>query len=180
MKGDEPMISDLISRLPEEEACVELLNRFDKLLRKYSRRLKYEDSYEDLRLFFIELIMRLKDSPIVEKGDGYLVKYISVSLNHHYIFLSKNSGKFPMLFSDISEEQRNHLECISAQEIEHGLSDYFPVKDLLSEREINILDMHYIQGYSISEIANHFQISRQAINQAKIVAVNKIKKATNF
>lgn len=174
------MISHLISRLPDEDACVELLSRFDPLLRKYSRELNYEDSYEDLRLFFIELVMKLKDSPLVKKGDGYLVNYISASVKHHYIFLSKSSRRLPILFSDISEEQRNHLEYITAQESAPKLSDYFPVNDLLSEREIAILDMHYVQGYSISEIANLFQISRQAINQSKNKAINKIKKATNL
>lgn len=174
------MISHLILRLPEEDACVELLNRFDRLLKKYSRQLNYEDAYEDLRLFFIELVMKLKNSDLIQKGDGYLVNYISTAVKHHYIALSKNKRKLPILLSEVSEEQQHHIEYTTAQELETKLSEYFPYNETLSENERKILIMHFVQGYSISEIAAHFGISRQAVNQAKIAAINKIKRATNF
>lgn len=174
------MISHLISRLPEEDAYIELLNRFNKLLKKYSRLLNYEDAYEDLRLFFIELVMNLKDSDVARKGDGYLVNYINSSVKHHYIALSKSIHNLPILLSEVSEEQQHYIEYTTAQELETKLSEYFPHNETLSENERKILIMHFAQGYSISEIAAHFGISRQAVNQAKIVAINKIKRATNF
>lgn len=174
------MISHLISRLPEEDACIELLNRFNKLLKKYSRLLNYEDAYEDLRLFFIELVTKLKDSKILHKGDGYLVNYINASVKHHYIALSKGNRNSPILLSEISDEQKHYLEYATVQELESKLTDYFPCNEALSERERLILIMHFVQGYSISEIAACLGVSRQAVNQAKVAAINKIKRATFF
>lgn len=54
------MLKDLIEKLPNTDACLELIETFDKLLRKYARLLRFEDAYEELRLFFIELILQLQ------------------------------------------------------------------------------------------------------------------------
>lgn len=174
------MISSLISRLSEEDTCVELLSRFDRLLKKYSRLLSHEDAYEELRLFFIELVTKLKNSDILHKGDGYLVNNISASVKHHYIALSKGNHNSPILLSEVSDEQKHYLEYATAQELESKLTEYFPCNEALSERERSILIMHFVQGYSISEIAARLGISRQAVNQAKVAAINKIKRATIF
>lgn len=50
------MLSDIIKQIPDERATLEFLKLFGKLLRKYARLLEYEDAYEDLQLFLIELL----------------------------------------------------------------------------------------------------------------------------
>ena len=62
------MICSLMEKAQQEdkEAMQELIDRFQPLLRKYARKLGYDDAYEDCLLFFIELIKnmdlkRLKD-----------------------------------------------------------------------------------------------------------------------
>mgnify|MGYP000330877452 CR=1 FL=1 len=45
------MLSDILLRVPEEEAVLELVSHFDNLLRKYANYLRYEDAYNDLLLF---------------------------------------------------------------------------------------------------------------------------------
>ena len=52
------MLSDIIKQIPDESATLELLKLFDNLLKKYARLLRYEDAYEDLQLFLIELKLR--------------------------------------------------------------------------------------------------------------------------
>lgn len=119
------MIQDLISRLPDEDACLELLSRFDKLLKKYANMLGYDDAFEELRLFFLELIYTLPSRSVSDKGDGCIVKYISNAVRNHYIYLSKQHGELPVLLSEVSEEQRVHIEYMTAQTSPAKLSEFF-------------------------------------------------------
>lgn len=60
------MLSKIISEIPSESAELEMLQRFEKLLKKYAKLLSYEDAYNDLVVFFLELL--LSDS--VKKLEG--------------------------------------------------------------------------------------------------------------
>jgi DNA-directed RNA polymerase specialized sigma subunit len=52
------MICRLLARAQQgdDEAMLELINRFQPLLKKYAKKLRYDDAYEDCLLFFIELV----------------------------------------------------------------------------------------------------------------------------
>lgn len=96
------MLSDIISLVPDEQAVMTLVKRFDKLLRKYARFLEYEDAYNDLLLFFIELLHKLKDNSGLQNDDA-IVNYISKAIKNHYICLSKNSERIKtIVFSDMT------------------------------------------------------------------------------
>lgn len=174
------MITSLIDSLPDDEAALQLLEMFDKLLKKYARLLGTEDAYEELRLFFFELLDRLKCKNLCGNSDGYAVSYISKSVKNQYIALSKarNSRKEDT-FSDMSEEQMVYVEQIAATDDRVDISSYFPSGNKLSEREKLILQQFFVDDYSIEEIAQRLNISRQAVNQAKKRALNKIREALN-
>ena len=74
------MIWSLVDQLPDESAALQLLGIFEKLLKKYARLLGTEDAYEELRLFFFELLDQLKEKGICADSDGYIVNYISKSV----------------------------------------------------------------------------------------------------
>lgn len=171
------MIKDLLDRLPDDAAALQLLELFDKLLKKYARLLGTEDAYEDLRLFFFELLDKLKDKRVCNDNDGYVVSYISKSIKNQYIALSKGKRAIKStVFSDVSDEQMIYIEQIAAIEDVVNITDYFPVKNKLSPREETILQQFFVGEYSIEEIAQQLGISRQAVNQAKNRALNKIRK----
>lgn len=174
------MITSLIDSLPDDEAALQLLEMFDKLLKKYARLLGTEDAYEELRLFFFELLDRLKCKNLCGNSDGYAVSYISKSVKNQYIALSKarNSRKEDT-FSDMSEEQMVYVEQIAATDDRVDISSCFPSGNKLSEREKLILQQFFVDDYSIEEIAQRLNISRQAVNQAKKRALNKIREALN-
>lgn len=171
------MIKLLISKLPDESSCLELVERFEPLLKKYAALIDQEDAFEDLRCFFIELVNKMKFKEVANKSEGHIVNYIATSVYNHYIYLSKCSRFSPTLFSELSEEQMAFIDYISAYEFDATLSEYFTGNTGLKDREIRILYMYYVQQYSVKEIADHFKISRQAVNQSKLRAVEKIKKA---
>ena len=117
------MLKDLIEKLPNTDACLELIETFDKLLRKYARLLRFEDAYEELRLFFIELILQLKNKEICDDNDGYIVSYISKAVRNQYIALSKRRRmKTEIVLSDISEEQLIYVELQVATQNRSNIS----------------------------------------------------------
>ena len=174
------MIKSLIDRLPDDAAALQLLGMFDKLLRKYARLLGTEDAYEELRLFFFELLDKLKSKELCSDSDGYAVNYISKSVKNQYIALSKaRNSRREDTFSDMSEEQMIYVEQIAATDDRVDISLSFALGNKLSEREKVILQQIFVDEYSIEEIAQQLNISRQAVNQAKNRALNKIREALN-
>ena len=126
------MIKSLIDRLPDDDAALQLLEMFDKLLKKYARLLGTEDAYEELRLFFFELLDKLKSKELCSDSDGYAVNYISKSVKNQYIALSKaRNSRREDTFSDMSEEQMIYVEQIAATDDRVDISLYFPLGNKL-------------------------------------------------
>lgn len=172
------MIMDLIRKLPNDAAAMQLLEMFDKLLKKYARLLGTEDAYEELRLFFFELLNKLQQKGLKNSSDMYAISYIVKSVKNQYIALSKAQAcRKENVFSEMSEEQMVYVEQIASTDDRVDISSYFPSENRLSEREKAILQLFFVDEYSIEEIAQQLSISRQAVNQAKNRALNKIRKA---
>lgn len=169
------MIKSLIDQLPDEEASLLLLEKFDRLLRKYARLLNTENGYEELRLFFFELLEDLQKKTICTDNDGYIVNYISKAVKNHYIALSKKHRVYnENTFSELSEEQQTYIEQLAATEDRTDISVYFST-NVLSERERMILRMLFDEVRSVDEIAKILKVSRQAVNQSKVRALKKIR-----
>ena len=169
------MIKSLIDKLPDEEASLLLLEKFDRLLRKYARLLNTEDGYEELRLFFFELLESLQQKTIRSDNDGYIVNYISKAVRNHYIALSKKHHMHNVsTFSELSEEQQTYVEQLAATEDHTDISAYFST-NALSDRERMIMRMLFDEMRSVDEIAKILKVSRQAVNQSKIRALKKIR-----
>jgi len=172
------MLSDIIKSLPAEDAFDEMINRFDRLLIKYARILAYEDSYNDLLLFFIELLLKIKNSSIIMRDDAVIVNYIATSVKNHYIKLLKQSEiNRTFAFSELSESQKYCVEQSSACQLELGIKEYCQDNAVLTDLEQQILIMVFEEGYSIAEIARRTQKTRQAINQTKNRALRKMRKS---
>ena len=69
------MIIDKIkcAQAGNQEAMLDLINKFMPLLKKYCYKLGYEDSLEDLQLEFITLIFTFKTDNLRDKSDGAVV-----------------------------------------------------------------------------------------------------------
>lgn len=172
------MIMDLIRKLPNDAAAMQLLEMFDKLLKKYARLLGTEDAYEELRLFFFELLNKLQQKGLKNSSDMYAISYIVKSVKNQYIALSKAQAcRKENVFSEMSEEQMVYVEQIASTDNGTDISSYYPSDNTLSEREKIILQKFFACDYSIDEIAHQMNISRQAVNQAKNRALDKIRRA---
>lgn len=161
-----------------QKAMLYLLEKFDPLLRKYSRRLRAEDSYQTMQLKFLELIQQINLNCLRNHLDAVITRYISTTLHHAYIQLSKANERIEnheYRFTDMSEEQRYHLQnsCASIDSYQELLRT--DLTNILSKQEFQILLLIYIDGYSAADIARHFHTTRQNINQIKLRALRKLR-----
>lgn len=174
------MIIELVKKAQEnkEEATLELLQRFEPLLRKYARKLNYEDAYEDITLYFIEKIMAMDLDKMRNSKDEGMVAYINVCITNFYnkrvrkIILAQRE----IALSDLTEEQVYYAEAQLAKEDATDIFVEFGMNKLLNQKELQIMELIYVEGYSTAEIARKINKSRQAVNQLKHRVLKKIEK----
>ena len=143
---------------------------FEKLLFYYSKKLDYDDALQELNVFLVELLHQLSlDKFCIDESYG-LKRYISASIKHKYIALSKLHQAYNSLFVEYCEQI-----SFSDSDFEESLflSDGLL---LLSVRQRQIIVRKYICGYSDFEIAENLHISRQAVNRLKIRGLLILKK----
>ena len=80
----------------DEKAMLDIIERFEPLIGKYTRLLNYDN--EDCRSDLIEKLITLVKVEIDlgklrSDNDGTLFNYIRFALRHHYILLSKANQK---------------------------------------------------------------------------------------
>ena len=100
------MLSTIIREIPSESAELEMLQRFERLLRKYARLLNYEDAYSDLVVFFLELLLSDNIKGLIGKPDAIIVNYITKAIKNEYIRLSKSMQRKYILYSDLNENEQ--------------------------------------------------------------------------
>lgn len=166
------------SQLGNQQAMLDLVERFTPALKKYARKLETEDALNDLVLEFLEVILHLDCSSIRQQGDGAMVNYLSRSINCSYIKL-------------LNRLIKNKIPCVSGEDITDALLykhhhievlDVFPFElpeNLLSPREQTAFFGIHVMGYSAAEMARVLCTSRQNINQAKRRAEQKIRDYLN-
>ena len=72
----------------DDESLIKLIDRFQPVIRKYALKLNYEDAYEDLVLWFIELV---KSHRLADLREEVIVSYINVCIKNYY---NKKIGKY--------------------------------------------------------------------------------------
>lgn len=155
-----------------------LIEQFNPLITKYAKLLNTEDAFEDMRLVFIELIMELKLDKLRSHSDGVLVAYISKTIRTKYIAKNKRKEleEDTVHWDDLDEFfQRKFEPSTSLFTTEDDFARTIP-PGLLNEKELEIITMVYLYGYSAAEIARTKGITRQAVNQIKLRALCKLKR----
>lgn len=163
----------------QENALVDLLLQFNPLLKKYARKLDTEDSYEDLRCFFIELVYHFDLHRMQNPSDGALVAYIGNCVKHRYIQESqrKNRSIIELTESSLSEAQLytiKEIQSVSNDEINIFLLD---LSHILTELEQKVVYWICVEGYTSASVAIALGVTRQNINQIKQRALKKLKAA---
>lgn len=159
----------------DKESMLALCQKFEPLLKKYSRALSYdyEDAHSDLQETFLYTIKKIPIELEQFHQDKYILSYIKSSIHHKFIHLNKKDEEYENHVCFLSE--KTPLKAILVDD-----SDNYSIKDimlltdiehLLSEREWLLFVLKILRGYSDSDIAVMLHISRQAVNKQ----INKIK-----
>lgn len=173
-------IYELLKKAQEgdQDCCCLTIGKFEGLIKKYAKKLSYEDAENDLICYFVELIYTLPLQKFKEGEEGRIVSYISSSIVNHYYFLLKRKikKKNELYISEMSEEQQYMIEsklsrCDSYENL--FLED---IQRELSEKEWSLLKGIYLQGLSPAEIAKIEGVTRQAVNQAKLRILIKLRR----
>ena len=160
-----------------EPAILELIQQFSPLLKKYSHLLQTEDALNDLTVDFIELIKRINLESLRSHSDGVLVTYIRNTMHSKYIFYIRKEKieKQVLHFESIDNCAQQIINpSISFTQLDEDLIFLIP-DGLLTENENYVIRMLYKYGYSAAEIARDYKISRQAVNQMKLRAIEKLR-----
>lgn len=157
-----------------DEILLTVINNFNPLISKCAYLLNYEDSKSDLCVFFIELIQNLKLNKF--QNDSQIVSYIAKSMKHEYIRLSKIKVRHAENEILIGHELENEISYDPIIEEDNLIYIKQILNDYLTQKEKTVLYAIYFMDYSVSEIANLYHISRQAVNKTKNKAKLKIQK----
>lgn len=162
----------------DEFVMLALIEQFMPLITRYAKLLNTEDAFEEMRLVFIELIMELRLDKLRSHSDGVLVAYITKTIRTKYIAKNKRRELEDNIVSwdDLDESLRKKLE--PSDSLFSGEEDFVKAIPLgvLNEREMDIISMIYLYGYTAAEIARTKNITRQAVNQIKLRALKKLGK----
>lgn len=174
------MLRDQIDKAKtDEKEMMELINKFNPLLKKYAAKLNYEDAYSDILLYFIELIKSFNLNHISCLKDAAAVSYINVSIKNFYCKKLQKIIKMKkeIVLSSLTEEQKYYAEAQLAKEDKEDIFVKVDIQKMLSRNEYRIIYLIYVEGYTAAEIAETSGRTRQAVNQFKHRALRKIKNA---
>lgn len=161
----------------DQEASLKLVQIFLPCIKKYTRWMNYDEDFKsDMTLALIDLIQSIKLEKLKNSSDQVLISYISKSLYHQYIILSRNKKSLIDHETSIDEIQTSALSLAHSTpttyeeiELKHILSKE------LTKKEYFCITKIVLEGYSAAEIATHLGISKQAVNQCKQRALYKLK-----
>lgn len=161
----------------DKEAMQKLVDQFTPLMRNRANKLGYEDAYENICLYFIELIYFMKLEKIRLKEDGGITSYINASVDNFYNKEMKKRDKWKkeIVISALPAEQEYYVEKKMSKEDKADIFMELNIAEKLAPYEYKIIYMIYIEGYSVAEIARGANKTRQAVNQLKKRVLKKIK-----
>lgn len=164
----------------DEDSTLKLIKQFHPLLSKYSRLLKYEDSYSDLLLALLEII---KNYPLSESsaGNNVIVPYIAKSIYHSYIALSKVQCSqnevflFSAYLTDDGECSDIAIDSLYPTYDEYVIEEIDLLSSILTEHETNVMIYLYIWNYNNKEVAKKLHVTPAAIAKTRKKAIDKLK-----
>lgn len=176
---------ELLNRIQEaqngnNDASLLLIKKFNPLLKKYAKKLGYDDAYNDLLVDFLSVIKKNNLNRLYNPSDGAIVLYFSKSVYLSYIHKSKALYKYVHTISPLStlnKEEQYHVEVLLSSLDSHEMLETISLQEILNRNEWFIIFNIYYVGFSPADIARELGTSRQAINQLKLRALKKLKHA---
>ncbi len=160
-----------------EKSMIELIQKFSPLIRKYSRKLNYDDAEADIIIFLIETIKKI---PIFNNinlnKDECIVGYINTSIKNRYISLSK---KYISIVSQETKLDVNIFLDYTLQDKQESIDNHIFITfllDKLPHYQKQIIENIFINNIPEIYLSKRLHVSRQSVNRAKNRALSNLKK----
>ncbi|AZS49253.1 sigma-70 family RNA polymerase sigma factor [Bacillus phage vB_BpsS-140] len=176
----------------DQQARLDLLAEFDAYIKKqvgrWSNYFKgvhpYEHSYHEARIIFCELL-----DEFTIGGTAYFTVYIQrkLPLRFRYFFIKEIRRRQRDL--NHNDEQLDRLEEMVIDDEDNGIEEmlslmvqnqklqevYDAMKKALSDREIDMVNSHLLNGETQRSIASRYGISRSRVSNTIKLAIEKIQ-----
>ncbi|MFT5875985.1 MAG: RNA polymerase sigma factor (sigma-70 family) [Clostridium sp.] len=153
------------------ESFVSIKEKFDPLIKKFSRKLNYEEAETDLIISLINIVTNINLNNFNQEGEGALVNYIYSAIKHKHIDL------YRMYVQKRREDVEINLEILQDTS-NFNIDEKIFIETLLnrlSPIQKTILEEKFIKDHSDVEIATKLHISRQAVNKTKKRALENLR-----
>lgn len=156
-----------------------LLDRFSPLLKRAAHQLDREDAFSELQFFLFTVIQHMDLSKMHSNDDSALAIYFKKSVNHEVIYMSRKLVKDNIYenYEDLNDFEKNRCEAKSSTIETYDALLMEDLKKVLNEREQVVVFQLYFQALTVAEIATLLHKSRQAVNNIKLCALKKLRKA---
>ena len=149
-----------------------LIERFYPALNKYSRlsSMEYDDAMNEFLLKIYQLTIKIDLVNFTKLGEGAVINYYVASIKNHYINLNtrSNSSTSVSYIEELTDEVHNDFEYETKLLIKESL-------DKLSPYQRDLITKIYFYGFSEVELSKEYNVTRQAISNAKIRSLKKLK-----
>lgn len=100
----------------DQSAMLKIIDMFQPAIQKYTRLMKYsEDAHSDIVLALIELIRAIDLDKLTCQSDYALINYISKTLYHKYIYISRLSRALSQVETQYDSDWEIELLDISGR-----------------------------------------------------------------
>ena len=169
-----------LARSGDDTVMMEIVEKFSPLIGKYTSKLNYdEDCRSELTLKLIALVKNEIDpDKLRSDSDGAVVEYINNAIHHCYIALSKAQCR--IRDNETAYDRETFVELLEdnlqyAEDMDDGMF-METIQAELTEREFLCLRLIVLEGYTAEEVSKRLGVTKQAVNQCKKRALEKVKK----
>lgn len=170
-------VCELVESVKEDkEKFYLILEKFDPLLKRYTRLLyrdDKEDVYSELTVALWEAVCKIS----YYENDGQVINYLSMALKNKFFELYRVSCKYHNHMAGVDDTEISMIstpgslcEEIIVQE------DMQKVSSRLKGKKKQIFEMIFIQEYSNVEVADKLKISRQYVHRVRKELCELIKR----
>lgn len=163
----------------DENAMLEILGAFEPLIIKYSSYMNYnEDAHSELVLKLISFVKNFDLDKLRNQNNYVIVDYIEKMIRNEYIAISKKQYHIKL-----HEEHFEYEDFVNLAETNGSLQETLHdrlicdiMKSTLTKREFLCIDMIVLKGFTAEQVGKLLGITKQAANQCKKRALEKLKK----
>lgn len=152
---------------------LEIEKRLNSRMNYLSYKLNYSEAYTDLTISLFNILKNLDTSKFL--NDNEILKYLNKCLNNSAIKLYYQQKKYKEFIVLDSEIENTNIKYSNFLDEDFSEIYFLDLISCLNDKEKDIIYKKFKLQLSDVEIANYYNVSRQAINQTKNRALNKIK-----